>query len=149
MADPRNDHEAIVALDQRVQQHQESLIRLDQQSREQGLQMVRLETHISGLKESHIALTMAIDSVKTQIAEQQQRTEERLTNLDDKVDSRLDNLQNHFDASFDTMRHDVRSEMTKKEAAVPQWAQVRLTSLSISVAILGVLVAIFGYFHLI
>lgn len=143
------DTEALIALRERVKQHQESLELLDRHSRDHAVQLAKITTNIEGLQQNHRELLAAIDEVKRQQATYQEHTAQQFLNLDNKVDAGNSALRDHFDEKFDAMRSDVTQTMDKKEAAVPQWAQVRLTALSILVAILGVVVAILGYFRVI
>lgn len=149
MPEPHNDHEALIALNERVRQHQESLQQLDAQGRDQAIQLAKITTNVEGLQQSHTLLLSAIDDVKRQQQTYQEHTAQQFLNLDNKVDTGNTDLRNHFDEKFDSMRTEVTDTMAKKEAAVPQWAQVRLASLSVAVGILGLVVGILGYLHVI
>lgn len=149
MPQPQNDHEALIALGERVRQHQESLNKLDDHSRDQAVQLAKLTTNVEGLQQSHAQLLAAIGGVERQQATYQEHTAQQFLNLDNKVDTGNADLRNHFDEKFDSMRTEVTDTMATKEAAVPQWAQVRLASLSVAVGVLGLVVGILGYLHVI
>lgn len=133
---PTNDHEALIAMSERLNQHQRTIDQLDGQGRDHTIQLTRIGTNVEGLQKSHELLMGAIEGIKQQQLD-----------LDNRMDSRNTDLRDHFDEKFEDMRHDMSDTMAQKEAAVPQWAQVRLTTLSIIVAVFGIMVAVLGYYH--
>jgi phage shock protein A len=145
--DAHNDHDVLTALKQQVQHHHEQITQLDAHDRETLITLTRMDQNIEGLRQSHASIMATIHSIEAQRAIDQQRTEDRLVGLDDKMDQRLDNLQGHFDESFTSMRHDVVDEMARKEAALPQWAKVRMLKISIVVAVIAIGVSIVEAFH--
>lgn len=147
MSAPQTDHETLIALGERVAQHQRSLDQLDGQGRDHATHLAKLTTNIEGLQHTQTLIAQALEDVKRQQQSDQARTAEQFLNLDNKVDAGNSGLRDHFDEKFDAMREDVTQTLDQKEAAVPHWAQLRLTSLSIAVAILGIVVAILGYSH--
>lgn len=147
MPTPETDHESLIALHERVSQHQRVMDQLDAQGRDHALQLARLTTNIEGLQHTQTLIARAIEEVKQQQQEYQQYSTQQILNLDNKIDAGNTGIRDHFDEKFDAMHADVHTTMARKEAAVPQWAQVRLTALSIVVAVLGVIVAILGYFR--
>lgn len=145
MADQNSDHEALIALRERVQQHQESLIKLDAHDRDNLVTLTRLNEHIAGLQSSHREIRDALQGMKQQQQDDREHTAQQFRGLDDKISAGNIDLRDHFDEKIDGWREEIKNTLQAERDALPQWAKVRLMKWSIAVAVVAVVISVLEF----